>query len=136
MKLQFRMQEDSYGHCRLLASLLLGAALSGCAISSKKDGPPWRVQEGIMELHARDGRLMTSEVWHDQKLLSAWQYQPRESLPWDVVDAVNRGERDWPPPEWIQTVKNGEGFLYDLDQDGREIGWYYFNRGVLIRAAH
>jgi hypothetical protein len=115
---------------------VLAAAWSSTSIAVPGTGTDFGVKDRVVEYRARDGKLLEKAVWRGGKLLSAWEFLPNELLPEDVIEAVNRGERNWPPPKWTQTVVNGNGVSHDWDLDGREIGWTEFLNGEGGRGGH
>ena len=108
----------------------------GCAKPIMMPNSSYGESDGVFEQRTRDGKLVWKEVWKDKKLVSAWEYQTPEQLPQEVIDAVNRGERDWPDPKWIKTVKNGEGCVNDYDKDGKVIGYWFYFQGEPVRGGH
>jgi hypothetical protein len=93
-------------------------------------------RDGVHLINTRDGRLVQKTVWRHEKLVAAWEYEQRGALPLEVIAAVNRGERDWPAPRWIQVVKKGAGRLTYFDADGNNIGFADYQDGEYYRGAH
>ena len=115
------------GMARIFAIIALLAATAGCTTSVRSTGTAPYPSDGICLYYSRDGRLIQKTVWRHGALVAAWEYGQREDLPREIIDAVNRGERDWPAPRWIQVVSEGSGRLRYLDEDGRCVGFadYY-----------
>jgi hypothetical protein len=121
---------------RMVSIVALLAAAVGCTTTVRSTGEAPYPRDGIHLLYSRDGRLIQKNVWHHANLVAAWQYQSRLDLPRKIVEAVNRGERDWPAPRWIQVVKNGKGRLISLDEDGNDIGFADYFEGEFWKGAH
>lgn len=121
---------------RLLLILALLAATAGCTPTVRSTGDLPYPRDGIYLLYSRQGRLIEKTVWRQGALVAAWQYERPTDLPRDVVDAVNRGEREWPAPRWIQVVKRGTGVLTYLDKDGHDFGFAVYLEGRYVRGAH
>ena len=121
---------------RIVPIVALVAAAIGCTTTVRSTGEAPYPCDGIHLLYSRDGRLIQKTVWRHAKLVAAWQYQSRLDLPREVVDAVNRGERDWPAPRWIQVVKRGKGRLISLDEEGHDIGFGDYLEGEWYKGAH
>jgi hypothetical protein len=126
----------SGGMTRIVSIVALCAATAGCTAKVRSAGTVPYPRDGIHLLYSRDGRLIQKTVWRDDLLMSAWEYQLRQDLPREVVDAVNRGERDWPAPRWIQVAKRGTGRLSYLDEDGQDIGFGDYHKGRFYKGAH
>lgn len=113
----------------LLPFILL---LAGCTTVTRSTPaqPANYPHDGIYLQYARDGRLIMKATMRHDKFVNVWEYERREDLPRAVIDAVNRGERDWPAPRWIQVVHDGGGTIFRLNDDGQEIGWSEISDGV------
>jgi len=121
---------------RIVSIVALLAATAGCTTTVRSTGTVPYPRDGIHLLCSRDGRLIQKTVWRHDALVAAWQYQLPQDLPQDVIDAVNRGERDWPAPKWIQVVRRGTGRITYLDEDGHNIGFADYHKGQYYRGAH
>jgi len=120
----------------IVSIVALFSATVGCTTTVRSTGTVPYPRDGIHLLYSREGRLIQKTVWRHDALISAWQYQRPVDLPREVVDAVNRGGRDWPAPRWIQVVRRGSGRLSYLDEDGRDIGFGDYHKGQFYRGAH
>ena len=123
---------------RLLPCILLLTATVGCTtvVRYTPDHHADMPDNGIFLQYARDGRLLFKAVLRHGKYVDAWEYDRHEDLPRAVVDAVNRGERDWPTPRWIQVVHDGGGTIFHRDDAGQETGWNEVSDGVEGRGGH
>jgi hypothetical protein len=121
---------------RIVFIIALFAATAGCTTTVRNTGRGPCPRDGTHGLYSRDGRLIQKTVWRQHLLISAWEYQRPEALPVEVINAVNRGERDWPAPRWIQVVKRGSGILTYLDEDGRDFGFGAYHEGRFYRGMH
>ena len=122
--------------CLWTVCFLVGGCCSPNFSNSKAALPFNDAYHGTFLFHAKNGRLLQKTVWHEGKLISAWQHQQREDLPLEVIQAVHQGKRDWPTQRWVQTVKKGNGRIYKLDEDGKVWGWEEYWDGKFYRGAH
>ena len=107
----------------------------GCTTVVRRTSATDYPHDGVHLLYSRDSRLIQKTVWRQDKLVVAWEYR-RSDLPFEVIDAVNRGERTWPSPRWIQVVRKGNGRITYLDEDGNIEGFAEYDRGDFYRGAH
>ena len=121
-------------HIVFLLALL--AATAGCTTIISSTEATSYPRDGIHLLYSRDGRLIQKTVWRHDALVAAWEYERPQDLPGDLIDAVNRGERDWPSPRWIQVVRRGSGRLSYLDEDGKDTGFADFSDGQYRGGKH
>lgn len=131
---------------RLLANLrriapaivLLAIVTSGCTTANSRSVGSWWTpsQNGTHRVYAANGRLLQRTDWHLGKLVAAWQYEQQWEMPREIIDAVNRGERDYPPPRWVQSVMHGDGTIYVFDERGEVIGTEWYSAGDFYRGAH
>ena len=120
----------------LPAAALIVCLAPGCTTANLRDGCGLsKASEEIRCAYAVDGRLLQKTVWRDGKLVSAWQYEQRWELPLDVIVAVHRGERDYPPSRWIQSVVNGTGRIHQF-WEGEIAGFEDYLKGEYWRGAH
>lgn len=93
-------------------------------------------QDGTCLFYGRDGRLLAKSNWRRGKLVSAWEYEQRDELPLEIIEAVRNGEQIWPPPRWVQKVKRGNGRINKIDDEGQAYGWEEYHDGEFVRGAH
>src|SRR5437016_5231904 len=103
--------------------LMAGFAFGCSSLNSRSVGSLALRRTGTHGVYAPDGRLLQKTVWRDGKLVAAWQYEQRWELALEVIKAVHQGERDYPPPRWVQTVDSGRGRLHTFDERGFFIGF-------------
>lgn len=116
--------------------LALLVATAGCTTIVRSTDTAFYPHSGIHLLYSRDGRLIQKTIWRHDALVAAWEYQRKGDLPRGVIDAVKRGERDWPSPRWIQVVWKGTGRLGYLDGNGEDTGFADFREGQYLRGAN
>ena len=116
----------------LLATIVIGCSTT----SSRSVGTSGFPQTGTHSVYAPDNRLLQKSVWRHGKLVTAWQYEQLWELPLEIIDAIHRGERDYPPPRWVQTVTNGKGRIHTFDERGEVMGFEDYLHGHCYGGAH
>lgn len=116
--------------------LVAGLAFGCTTTNSRSVGSSAAPHEGTHRVYASNGRLLQRTDWRDGKLVAAWQYEQRWELPLELITAIHRGERDYPPPRWVQTVINGKGRIHTFGEKGEVIGFEDYLAGECWRRAH
>jgi hypothetical protein len=123
-------------HITTIVVLVAGLAFGCTRPTSRSIGSSATPKGGTHRVYAASGILLQRTDWRHGKLVAAWQYEQQWELPLDLIAAVHRDERDYPPPRWIQTVANGKGRIHTFDEKGAVIGFEDYFAGEFWKGAH
>jgi hypothetical protein len=117
--------------------ILVGGLALGCMTTdSRSVGSLAFPHEGTHCVYASNGRLLQRTNWRAGALVAAWEYEQPGDLPLELITAVHRGQREYPPPRWVQTVISGKGRIHTFGERGEIIGSEDYFTGAFWRGRH